>query len=334
MKNKLAITFFLLILISTAKAQIQSDTSDAVWSIVMPQSASRDIDMKQCLLGSAKDSMIADFISNTGTYKFRVDSIYFTGADASVFSVVSGFPKYEVAAGKSKACEFRFVPNRIGIHNSTINIITQAETLIQTIIGEGVEKKLKILTDIVDFGKVYVGTSKDTICTLIKNISSNTVYISNVMLLGPDTSHFKILQGLGSFPLAPDEEKELKLQFSPKYFGRTCCDVGFFYNDVGSPARAQLFGEGVGIPTLIRIPDTTAKIGTDNYKIPIYAKFLYDTSMTGLSFKAEIRIDAFAFLPYGNYITSEIINNERVINISGSINSLSTDEQTLTEIEG
>ena len=82
-----AIGISILFLISNDKcfSQIQSDTSDTVWSIVMPEPASKDIDMLQCLIGSSKDSVVVEFIQNVGSWKFRVDSIYFKGADSDAF---------------------------------------------------------------------------------------------------------------------------------------------------------------------------------------------------------------------------------------------------------
>jgi VWFA-related protein len=225
----------------------QSDTSDAVWSIVAPQASSKDIDMKQVLVGSAKDSLVKAFISNVGSYKIRIDSIYFTGADASTFSLVSGFPKYEIAVADNKSCEFRFIPNRVGIHNATINIITQADTLRYSIQGEGVQPRLQILTKLLDFGKIEIGkenTFQDT--ALLKNLSGFDITVNDVVHLGPDTTQFDIISGGGKFTLTPGEERKLTVKFKPKYGGRTSGQLGFVYSGVGSPSVAQLFGQGIG----------------------------------------------------------------------------------------
>ncbi len=177
---------------------------------------------------------------------------------------------------------------------------------------------MEVLGNVIDFGQVYVSTHKDTIHAVIKNICSSSIDISDVKLLGPDDYQFKILQEFNSNTIAPNEEKELTLQFTPEFFGRTCCDIGIFHNGVGSPARTQLYGEGIGIPTIAWLPDTTAKVGTKNYIIQLKAKFLYDTCMADMGFNAEIRFNYFAFLPIGQYIDSEIVNGDRVIRISGN----------------
>ena len=60
------------------------------------------------IFGTAKEKIETDFIVNTGTWKFRVDSIYFRGTDAKAFSLVSGMPVYTLEAGENKSTEFRF----------------------------------------------------------------------------------------------------------------------------------------------------------------------------------------------------------------------------------
>ena len=171
MKNVIILCIFLSVLIIPAHSQTQADTSDAVWSIVIPSPASQDINMNQCLLGKSVDSLISKFVRNAGAWNFRVDSIYFSGADASSFKLISGIPKYIVPTGSSHSAEFLFRPSRVGIHTAQIVIITQADTLIQNIRGEGVLPVLSIVNSFIDFGKVPIGDYKDTISVItIKNI--------------------------------------------------------------------------------------------------------------------------------------------------------------------
>ena len=134
--------------------ELQSDVSDSQFSILAPALNTKEIDMKQCLVSGVKDSLVTNFIHNTGTLKCRVDSIYFTGTDKDVFSLVSGLPVYTVDAGKDKATEFRFKPKRVGLHTAQIVIITQADTLIQNIFGEGVQPMPEVINNLIDFGKV------------------------------------------------------------------------------------------------------------------------------------------------------------------------------------
>jgi hypothetical protein len=240
------IIMFLGICPKQSFSQIQSDTSKSVWAIVMPETLVIDIDMLQVLVGSIKDSVVSEFVSNIGSWKFRVDSIYIQGADATAFSLVSGFPEYTIEPNVSYFGEFRFVPDRVGIHRAEIVIVTQAETLLQNIIGEGVEPRLEIVNSLIDFGTIYVGEMVDTLqAVTVKNIGSAPLEILDTKHNYPNDVDFSTLSGGGNFMLQPGQDALMDLRFTANSSGRTSGTLEFHYNGVGSPAVVQLFGEGI-----------------------------------------------------------------------------------------
>jgi len=246
---------------------LQEDVSDAVFSIVAPLPASQNVDMKQCLVGVGRDSLVTTFVQNAGTFPFRVDSILITGSDASQFSLASGIPPFDVSTGGNHAVEFRFRPSSVGVKNAQLFIFTQADTLRQTIRGEGIAPALGIIDDVIDFGAVKVGTQKDTLRVItIKNIGTAPLTITSTRHAGPNDVDFTTLSGGGSFTIAQGDTARFDLRFSPKDIGRTSGRLLFDYNGVGSPATVQLFGEGVtNIPdtarTTIVAQDITAQAG-------------------------------------------------------------------------
>ncbi len=244
--KKAIITLILLpIWFGSAAAQLQSDVSDSLWAIVMPVTETKDVDMGKCFVGSTKDSVVKPYVQNTGSYLFRVDSIYFTGTDASAFSLVSGFPKYSLYSGESNPAEFRFSPARTGIHEAQIVVITQADTLIRRITGVGVQPRLLVLEDIIDFGKVSLGKYKDTMqAVTIKNIGNAPLEITGTKHGKPNDADFSTLAGGGHFTLQPGDTSKMNLRFKPSSFGLTEGTLEFHYNDFGSPAVVQLLGEG------------------------------------------------------------------------------------------
>ena len=224
---------------------LQQDQSDAVFSVVRPQAASQNVSMGKVLVATAKDSVVSGFIRNTGSWKFRVDSLYFRGADAGAFTLVSGMPRYTVEAGSAHGAEFRFLPQRTGMHTAEIVIITQSDTLTQTITGEGVEPRLQIVNSSIDFDTVRVGSYKDTLSVVtIKNISNDPVTITSTKHNLPNAVDFSTRAGGGTFTLAAGEEKRMDLRFTPSAAGRTSGMLEFHYDGVGSPAIIQLYGEG------------------------------------------------------------------------------------------
>ncbi|MBL7973384.1 MAG: choice-of-anchor D domain-containing protein, partial [Candidatus Kapabacteria bacterium] len=227
---------------------LQEDVSDAVFSIVAPSPTSQDVDMKQCFVGTSKDSLITTFVQNAGTYPFRVDSIAIVGTDASQFQLVSGMPPYIVGASGTHAVEFRFKPTSVGVKTAQLLVYTQADTLRQTIHGEGIAPTLQVLNDIVDFGRVLVGKQRDTLqTTTIKNIGNAPLPITATRHAGPNDKDFTTLAGGGNFTLQPGEVKTMDLRFTATEIGRISGRLLFDYNGVGSPATVQLFAEGVDI---------------------------------------------------------------------------------------
>ncbi len=264
MKNVLSflavISVCFILCINNGFSQMQSDTSDNYWEVVLPLSASQDIDMKQVLLSEQKDSLVSGFIRNTGSWKFRVDSIYFRGADASAFSLVSGFPVYTIEASQNKAAEFRFTPNRVGVHNAEIVIITQADTLYQTIRGEGVKPELAVLNEIIDFGAVNLGSFKDTVyAATVVNAGYTPLEITMTRHGGPNDKDFKTISGGAPITLQSGDTARMNLRFTPSFTGRTMGTLEFHYDNPFSPLKIQLFGEGIGSPPKIEMNDIFLK---------------------------------------------------------------------------
>ena len=291
---------FWIVKLTPDKPPLQSDTSDAVFSIVAPLAEARNIDMGREIVGEVKDSLFVDFVVNTGSYKVRIDSIYFTGADSIAFAQVSAFPVYEIEVDKAQSTEFRFIPNRVGLHTAKLNIITQAATLEYDITGIGEERRLQIACDILDFGEVEITQEKtisDTV--LIKNISAHTVNVTGVNQLGPDMEQFHIISGGEPFTLAPNGEHRMSLQFMPKYGGRTSGQLGFEYEGAGSPARVQLFGTGKG--GLVYAADDSAYAG-DRFNIKLMLGNVKPEGIAKIAtdYEATIRFQRTLLAPSGS----------------------------------
>ena len=236
---------FWVVKLSPEGTILQEDVSDSVFAIVAPEISSIDIDMGQVLTGKTKEKYVTDFIQNIGSWECRIDSIYFQGSDASAFSLVSGIPQYTVATGASHFAEFGFRPVKVGLHEAEIVIISQADTLIQNIRGEGIEPKLAVMCDWIDFGQVYLTEHKDTVKAIIENTGTASIEITKTEITGPDLDQFEIIDGGGSFTLAPGDERELTLRFEPEYLGKTSTNLIFYHDESGSPASTQLYGEGI-----------------------------------------------------------------------------------------
>ncbi len=279
---------------------LQEDESDSVFAIVAPQASAKNIDMKECLVGMIKDSVISNVIENTGSYPIRIDSIYFTGADALNFRLLSRNLPQTINAGDKIDLEFGFGPGRVGLHSADMIILTQSDTLFKRIIGTGFEPQLAVSAKIIDFGQLEIGKERTFIDTaLVKNISLSPITINNVIQMGPDKTQFEILSSLNSFTLQPGEEKKLTLKFKPIYGGRTTGQIAFSYSGVGSPVIVGLFGTGIG--GNLRISNDSSYAGESrNLKLIMEKAKPEGIAALAPNFEATIRFQNTILAPLNN----------------------------------
>ena len=286
--KKFIILILALMMSSVAYSQMQSDSSDHVWSIVKPKMTAISIEMHECLIGQTKDSLVTKFIQNDGKWKFRVDSIYFIGADAKAFSLVSGLPKYEVPAFMPKAAEFRFKPFKIGLHSANIVIITQSDTITMTITGIGVTPTIEVRNNLIDFGIVTAGGFKDSNAVTIRNISSSDININKITNAGPNKTDFEILNYNPPYTLIAGGDLKLNLKFTANSIGRTSGSLLFDYDGQINPAEVRLFGQGIG--GIIKIEDDSAFAGEKKkMRFRLMNSLAPIQSATALPFRAKIK---------------------------------------------
>ncbi|MFI5262932.1 MAG: choice-of-anchor D domain-containing protein [Candidatus Kapaibacterium sp.] len=319
--NALPSPFHDMFLWKLATLTLQSDTSDATFSIVMPQALSEDIDMGKVLVNSAKDSVIQKFIRNSGSYPFRVDSISFTGADASQFSLVSGIPPFDLPAGGAHLVEFDFHPSSAEAKSAQIKIFTQADTLYQNITGEGIAPELGTTGSFIDFGKVMIGGHVDSTIAAIENHGNVAIKFSASFQLGPDTTEFSILSGDGPFTLAPGASRNLTLRFAPRLIGRTSGRIGFTNNGTNSPAIINLFGQGIG--GLLRIPNDSG-YGGDHKNLPLILENepLASVQTVATNFRARIAYNKIVLNASGGNVQAG--NTFDTLTITNSLGSSDT----------
>ncbi|MFH1052173.1 MAG: choice-of-anchor D domain-containing protein [bacterium] len=298
-----------------SQVSAQQDVSDSVFSIVDTKILSKNVNMGEVLLGDIKDSIISDFVFNSGSWKYSVDSIYFRGPDANAFNIISGIPKYQISSGETKLAEFRFIPNRIGNHSSEIIILTQADTLFQNISGLGINPEIQVLSDFIDFGDVEVGTNKIEKRYIIKNVGTKIIDFYDIQQLGPDEQQFDCLYGSNGFTLLPNDSIEMEFEFAPIFMGRTSGSTAFYFNGPGSPAIVNLYGKGIG--GVVYIPDDSAYVG-DIFDIRLMLSSIPTSSILSITdkFRAKVAFDNSIIYPLGSSIND---GKRNIIDYTGEI---------------
>jgi uncharacterized protein YegL len=270
--------------LGTEKYTLQSDQSDEMFAIIPFTAESNDLNLQKCLLGEIKDTTISEIIKNTLTQRLRIDSIYFRGTDASAFSLVSAFPKYTLPIAGSHNSELRFKPTKVGVHKAEIVIITQADTVVQKIQGEGIQAHRELYHTLIDFGETIVGGEKDTNqVVIIKNLEQTNIDFTNIKINGPNQTDFIITNGGGTYRLEPDDVLKIDLKFKPSDVGRTSGLLELYYDGVGSPIQVQLYGKG----TSGKSQDLISPLD-DAINVPIDSKLVWKANTANSSYILQI----------------------------------------------
>jgi hypothetical protein len=273
--------------------------------------------MGKVLLGSYKDSLITSFIRNTGSFDCKIKDIKLSGINSADFYVISN-RTFTLKPGQTQAIEFHFKPSALGKRDAIVEIESQDSLLKQNITGEGVQPQLQVLSKLVDFGIVEAGEQKDTLVFLIKNLDTSPIVIFDTKQLGPDMKQFEIISGGGGFILNPGESRELKLSFKPIYIGRTSSELAFYFNGTGSPARSQLYGQGIG--GKVYCTNDSAYPGD---KKTIYMNLagvkLNSLKKLASNFRAKLQFQKTILYPTDNSIIKSYSNDSTMIEISGSL---------------
>jgi hypothetical protein len=242
-----------------------SDTSDEVFSIVVPECEITDIDMEKCLITARKDSIISGFYKNISDFACRIDTVFFRGNDAPAFSLVSSCSGFSIEKQSAGDIEISFAATEAREYDAELVVVTQADSLFAGVTGEGVEPTLKIINAFIDFGTVHLGNAKDSLrAVTITNVGSKMIYLTDIIQGGPNITDFSVLDGKDIDYLLPGDTVKLDLRFKPSSTGRMSGSILFEYGDVGSPATVELFGNGKGVPILesdaIEYPDLLCEI--------------------------------------------------------------------------
>lgn len=292
-----------------------SDVSDAVFTIVVPSSAAREVDMGVLAVGAQRDSVVAPFIGNTGRARVRINTLRIEGADASAFAVIAGQGPVYVPVADGHPVGFAFRPVRSGTHSATIVIETQIDTQYYAIRGEAVAPALALDALMIDFGALPLGASRDSTLVLIRNLGAAPVQVTDARQGGPDLTQFEIIGGAAPFSIPPLGTHAMTLRYTAGRTGRASGSVEFTADGLPDRVRAQLFGEGVARDALATLAtDTITAAAGELVRVPIRLCDARDVLFTGArAFSTELRYHASLLVPVGATPEGRLDGDERVI---------------------
>ncbi len=305
---------------------LQSDTSDAVFSIIAPtfSFSANTIDMGQVETGTEKDSVVKATICNNGNMPLHVLGMDVTGGDKAEFMIMSGAGDFTLQPSECRDVMFSYLPMLTGKVSATVTLRTANGNYADTIkiLGEGIAPLLAVMGNTIDFGQVKIGSYKDTtIVIAIENIGKTTVNFSPATQLGPDVKQFSLQSGAAGFTLPAGATQSISLRFTPKYIGRTSGRIGFGYNGPSTPAIMNVYGQGLG--GLVSMADYSGYPGEHKY-IPMILEKVPVSSVQSLAtnFSARIAYDNSVLSPDSGVVQKG--NRFDTVNVAGSLKTSDT----------
>lgn len=272
---------------------VRTDISDSLWAIVAPSIAAYDIDFGEVLVRTRKDSTVTAYIRNTGEVPVRITGISILGAHDGDYSLLNAFEPMTIAPGEAEEIQLSFRPGDLGPRRAIIEIQTYGLALRYQLSGVGISPALNVLGltgDMIDFGKVRVGSDRDSVAWLM-NVGNAAVTIDNLRLRGPDNVQFTILGSDPVVPVAllPGDSIQVRVRFSPVRIGRTQGGVDVEHDGLGSPTVVGLFGQGIeigssdpaiSVSTVAAFPDQECSFGPDTLTLSITNPGTADLNVT------------------------------------------------------
>jgi len=261
----------------------------------------------------------------------------FCKGDSVVLESVQNFAKYLWSTGDKTSSIKVGLPGKYILNVTDDNGCTgiTEHNLIQS------EVKLTQFP-IVNFGKVKIGKVKSRKLKLF-NLAADSVYISSLKLLGLEGNAFAMKSVPDSpFYLAPggsaDISVDLITSLERYYFDSLIIETSIpcFRH---YPVECIGLGSLLANETVIALPDTSAKIGTKNFRIPVtYKLTTKDTTIQNLSYKAQVSFSKKFFYPDSitrGKLTGNFVQNDlRILNFEDSLRMVNGYDSVLTEIEG
>ncbi len=237
--------------------RLQCDSSDAQFAVAEPvldQIVEINFGIRhtneQC------DTVVTAVFCNNSDIDIVLDSLYFNHAP-KFFKIVNSGANDTIHSGECFNLELSFAPNAPMQYNDSLLFIAGCLKGKIMLTGIGSPPWVTTLTPVIDFGKVPLGSYKDTIDVLtVKNTSPSVATIRSAIVDLPDTTSFSILVHDTPYLLSRDSVYKMSLRFEPTDIGLTTAKLVLDDNNDALPAQILLIGEGVGSAMTTEKTDT------------------------------------------------------------------------------
>jgi WD40 repeat protein len=300
---------------------LQMDTTDCTFRIKPLTLELASIDFPPVPVNDSKDSIITQFIINKSDFNFEIRNLELIGNSNGDFQIIrQEQTPFTLDTLAPASITLLFRPSKPGFITDTIKVTTGGGTFSAILTGTGIDKGLYSYTNLIDFGQIELGDSKDTVIQLLViNKSVADIEINSNKIQMPDTLHFSLVNDIDKKVLKPQETAGLTLRYTPSALEINNGTLALEHNGNLSPLKVSLLGEGTAprIDTLtLAASDITGEPG-EIVEMPIYIR---NVSSNGLryslsGFQTNLRFNASLLLPL-DFFPSYLDGKDRIMQLN------------------
>lgn len=330
---------------STAKVwkldqkDLQMDTSDCVFKIVKPKIKYQNINLGSCLNAEYKDFDLPNLFENISNFDLVIKDITIEGANKDEFEIIEFKNEFvdfyrnkinnksnpKLKNNDSLGITLRFFPKTLGKKEILIKISLPGVDYNINLTSNSIQNDTEIKNRYFDFGTVEIGNYVNkNIEQLLKNVSSNDIKIENSNFKSKDKDNFKLLN-LSNIILKTDDNLNTNLRFIPLENKKSYVVLEVNHNGNDSPAKILFSGTGKNITIDSLLISLNRFEGNVNNIVDLEIQI---NKISGNDFKSEInslktkiKFNSTLLKPIGNFISDQIIGDERIIEVDFPINN-------------
>ncbi len=227
----------------------------------------KTIDFGRVVLGKNKDTTQAVTIKNSGTMQLIINNVRYYNSNTTEFTTLSGGGTFVVNPKDSARMDLRFTPSALGARSERLLFDYKGQGPIPEIIltGEGIPENfvsVKVINKSIDFGKVFMGSVKDTMqAVTIKNDGNVAITITDIQLQNSSETSFTLLSNPAPKLLNPNDTIRLDILFIPKEIGLKSNMIRFTYQGAVIPVEVEITGEGVNNVPVLQLLSSSIDFG-------------------------------------------------------------------------
>ncbi len=253
-------------------------------------------DLGEVFIGEMGVKTITDIITNLCDFRYNIKFIRVAGDNYVDFGMLEEL-EYPVPflANQKLTMNFFFRPTVIGLRYATVEFILPDDTVRTVLKGTGISKGLMLLTELINFGNVFIDDVKDMSVPVAINVSSKNINVQSVYITGTNDTNFRNF--LNTATVKPNDTLYMPLRFIPFSTGNknAVLRIEHDFNDI--PLKTNLFGTGMDLTNdtvHVFIDDIQGEMG-QTVELPIqyetataYSTFDMQHIYLSLSFNASM----------------------------------------------